>query len=290
MRSGTTYFRNVLSANPNILAFPGELNEFWTTYGKAPCGTVSECPARTASDLTEETRICIQNFFYEKHRKRNNISQLVYRTYRKTRYYNESILKFGEPFYILNKSTHLMNKISYIESIFPDSRFIFILRDIFSQVNSLKHHHLRIQKSKKLIIKYPEKPGECWSYLPLKKNTAYSSNKMSLAFEDIPRYWIEQNSIALRTLNLFSKNRVFYINFDKLFLKPEAVVSGLNDFLKIKKLKKNFSRKLINNLTSDPINQWKNSLAAEEIETIKKIIDFHITDYNYILSNFSDSF
>ena len=234
LRSGTTYFRNILASNQNILTFPRELNSFWTEYGQAPCGVSAQCPACKAEDLTDETRAVVQKFFYDSYKNRNSVSRLTYRTYRKFRYNNETVVKKGQPFYVLNKSTHLLNKISYVNSIFPESRFIFILRDIYSQCNSLKRHLAKMDKMGKWLIQYPSEPKECWRFIPINDTkTDKSANQTGYVFRDICRYWIEQNSTALRDLEKIPRDRKLFIKFSDITNNIEKVLSKVETFLEI---------------------------------------------------------
>ena len=161
MRSGTTYFRNVLSANNNFQVLGSELNDFWTKIGNAPCGVVTECPPRATQDATNEIKMAVRNAFFQQFNRRNHPVQLIRRGYRRIRYGNETLFKNGEPYFLLNKSTHLPNKLEYINEIFPDARFIYILRDIYSQSHSLaRHFDVHIKKTP-ISIFLPDKPGHC---------------------------------------------------------------------------------------------------------------------------------
>ena len=127
-RCGNDFFRNILSASPCIHTLgPGGVNELWTSIANAPCGTLPKCEAMTEIDLSEKAVVRIRNYFDFEYNKRNSIYNLIYRTYRKIKSGNGSILKIGDKIYILNKSAHMWNKIEFINALFPDSRLLGIL-------------------------------------------------------------------------------------------------------------------------------------------------------------------
>lgn len=285
MRSGTTYLRNIIASNPNVLTFYGELNEFWTRYGGAPCGTTPKCPQMSSSDLNPEVKSYVHNYFLEFYNDRNRLIRLLHRAYRKARYTNETIVKKGQPFYIVNKSTHLVNKIPYIDAIFPEARYIFIIRDIFSQANSLKLHLERMLKTGKWLVNYPKDKGDCWSFQQtVNKKKPTGSSKID--FNDIPRYWLDQNMMALRALSNLGRSRTLHVNYTDLVEDPKTTILKLEHFLGIKWFQKNISQKLVNNLSSDPLHEWRVRLLPDEISSIQSIINTHKDDYQHIWSFF----
>ncbi len=64
----------------------------------------------------------------------------------------------------------------------------------------------------------------------------------------------------------------------------EKVLSEVEAFLEIEQLNRNISTKLINNQTSNPLNQWKHDLDAGEIALIDEIIKEYEEEYRYICS------
>jgi len=193
MRSGTTFFRNVLSANRNILSIGPELNTFWTITGQAPGGLVPSNPPKTAEDVTEKIRRQVKDYFDTSFILKHSPKQIAYRIYRKIRFGNESILKTGQPFYLLDKETQLINKLPYLNEIFPDAKYIILIRNIFSFSNSMKKHLEMIAEKKYFIVKSPETEKHGWRFIPHQQCTGIVSNeKNEYTFSDIPKYWINQ--------------------------------------------------------------------------------------------------
>ncbi|MFP3982438.1 MAG: sulfotransferase family protein [Desulfurivibrionaceae bacterium] len=288
MRSGTTFFRNVLSANNNIQVLGSELNKFWTEIGQAPCGTVPQCPVRIRDDATEEISSAVQKWFAQNYQNRNSLYNLTYRTYRLARYGNQTLLKYGDPYYLLNKSTHLNNKIAFVDRIFPEAKFIFIIRDIYSHSNSLYRHLLRMQR-KGYTIYPPDDKGSCWGFVPdREKNTNddISGNK-TFSFEDVPAYWFQHNLIAIKVLAKLAQDRVFYIQFDDIVRDLPSILHRLGQFLH-GELNQKTTRKLINNYTVDPLEEWKETLTERQMKAIDNMIETNRNDYEYIYSFFPD--
>jgi len=275
MRSGTTYLRNVVGSNPSVMTLGSEMNNFWTETANAPCGKVAHCLPRKAKDATPELIERVRQEFTGFYKNKNIPSNIVYRCYRKIRYKNESLIKQGTPFYLLNKSTHLLNKVDFINAIFPHAKYIFIIRDIYSQSNSL-NNHLKQYTTQNTIPNYPRKNGECWSF---------SENNTTTDFSDIPYYWIEQNSIALISLDKLNKEQVLYIDYNMICNELGQSLKKISEFLGITYNIDQISNQAINNTTISPLTSWESQLSSKQKDTIDKTIKNFEDDYKYIMSH-----
>ncbi|NND64899.1 MAG: sulfotransferase [Gammaproteobacteria bacterium] len=281
MRSGTTYFRNVLSANSQILSLGSELNRFWTAHG-VPTGAVPSCAPLSEQDITTEAIENIRSYFERRYKTRNYPQHFCFRTYRKFRYKNETIFKSGEPFYLLNKSTHLLNKIPLVNSVFPDAKYIYLMRDIHSQCNSLFKHFNRTEKTGRFSLSYPQKDGHCWSYIEKQATDPESKN---WNFTDLPAYWINLNKFALQALRQLPKSQVLIVNYTDVVKNLPDVLSTVADFLNLESINTLVSTNLINNQTSSPLTQWKNDLSKKQILDINQSIENNLTSFNFIEQN-----
>jgi hypothetical protein len=281
MRSGTTYFRNILSANQNIQAIGSELNKFWTNTGKAPCGLIEECPHRAASDANDAIRNNVTQFFDQTFRQKNMPRNVLYRAYRKMKYGNETLIKNGHPYYLLNKSTHLLNKIEYINALFPKALFIYICREPYAQAYSLYRHisHLQNQGWK---AEYPDKStNSCWSFTRKDGH----DNRMP-AFSSIPRYWVEQNALALRDLDICASGRVLHVRYEELISNPNTTLDRLQSYLGMSHINTRFSRQMINSFSSNPLSDWSKHLEKEQISCVEKILETYSNEVEFIDSHF----
>lgn len=278
MRSGTTYFRNVLSSNGSIQALGSELNKFWTGTGRAPSGFVESCPYMDEKDLNESTREAVRSYFYSRYKKRNYPDRVGHRIYRHFKYGNESVFKSSKPYYLLNKSTHLHNKIGYISSIFPEACYIFILRDLPSFSNSLLRHLNNTERKTGRIAYLPENSRDCWGFA--EKGCLEQKH---YTFEDIITYWLNHNYLALKSLNALPSDRVHYVLYEDLVLDLEGVLDGLDDFLGFK-LNRQIDRKIFNNTTTDPLHSWKKNLDPEQVKFMEGFIEHNRAQYDQIIS------
>jgi hypothetical protein len=286
MRSGTTFFRNVLSANSNIQALRSELNRFWTEVGQAPCGTVPNCLAKMREDATDSISNDVRNWFIKNYQAKNSPYNIIYRMYRIMRFGNETVFKHGSPFYMLNKSTHLNNKILFLDQIFPDAKFIYIVRDIYSHANSLYRHLLHLRK-KGYNISYPiNTKNECWRFLAedQSKLKSHVINQKPFSFNDIPRYWLEQNIVALKSLEELSGDRLLFVKYEDVVKNLSDVIRRLSTFLQTD-LNEDVNNKLINNYTLNPLTDWKSDLDKDQIDLISNMLS-----KNHKFFNFIDSF
>lgn len=287
MRSGTTFFRNVLSANPNVQVLGSELNVFWTRVGRAPCGTVPCCPQRKSADATPETIDAVQRGFSKRYVARNFPYHLVYRIYRMIRYGNETFLKGGSPYYLLNKSTHLNNKIPFLDQIFPEAKYIFVLRDIFSHANSLYRHLYRLQKEGYDIF-YPDRTDRgCWRFIPVRGRERRPDNTMEVGFpfSDVPRYWLEQNAIALKALQGLDTQRYRCIQYQDIVERLPLTLHRLEEFLGTE-LNQRIHTGLINNYTLDPLSAWESELNEDQLTIIKDTLSANQGLLKFIYSFF----
>ena len=249
-----------------------------------------QCPSKTVDDLNDQVARNVQNAFKQKYVTRNALYRIAYRFYRKSRFGNETIVKKEFPCYLLDKTTHLMNKISYLNGIFPDAKFIFILRDVYSQTNSMAKHLQILAKKNRWHIQYPNIKGECWRFIPVTEGRNTNGKPVeSYHFSDIPLYWIEHNASALKFLDTLSKNRKIYISYEQLVNDLNTVIDRLESFLEIKRMNRKIVTRQINYHTNDPLNQWKTELSEEQLTIINKVIDANSNDYEFILSRLRNS-
>ncbi len=274
MRSGTTFFRNLLSANPQIEVLGSELNRFWTGTGEAPCGLVPTCPALDAAAATPVIRERVRREFGRFHHRRNHPGRQMHRLYRKIRYGNESILKHGHPFYLLNKSTHLVNKVAYLRAIFPEARFIVLIRDIHGQVASMKKHLARIT-GQGYRAAYPG-GGACWSF------TMADVRPRMPDFETLPTAWIDMNLQLIESLQDLGCDEVCWLDYQTLCRNPLGTVAELDSFLGFT-LTRDLDCKPVNASSHDPLTAWQQDLTAGEQKIIARVIAQRTKEYDRII-------
>ncbi|MDX1407573.1 MAG: sulfotransferase, partial [Saprospiraceae bacterium] len=161
MRSGTTFLAGKLSQHPQILHVGSELKEVWTRIGGAPCDTV--CPARDEShfDVRYAQHMAVYFNQYAREARRWRRRAMRWRHQRRT---GSGRLTYDwERLICLNKSTHLTNKIRYVKALFPDSKWIVLVRSILGNAASTKMFFNRLHRDKGWYWSMPQTEHACWS-------------------------------------------------------------------------------------------------------------------------------
>lgn len=263
MRSGTTYFRNVLANNSSIQVMGSEMNSFWTEVGLAPCGLVSSNHPMMKEDATEQIRSNVKNHYLNRYERRNHPSRMLHRAYRKRKNGNETVLKFGQPYYLLNKSTHLNNKIGYINKIFPNAKYVVLIRDVYSQSASLLAHLEKLRKEGyKIQFSSDEKYGISFT----KEDQAEA-----VKIENVASFWINQNLTLLNDLEAHAPNSYLVLDYAEVVSNLESVLFRLSNFLGFELTRSN-DQKIINNYSTNPLDDWKGKLSSDQKESIARVL------------------
>ena len=123
MRSGTTLLADLLGIHPNIIHCPFELRMVWSRVGNVPMASPKTrdrtCPCLKETDVRPGQRERLSRAFLQEMIKNKGTKSL-----------NNALF--------LNKNPHLGNKLPFVNSLFPNARFIWIYRDMPSVAASLK--------------------------------------------------------------------------------------------------------------------------------------------------------
>jgi hypothetical protein len=229
-RSGTTLLFQLLKYHPQLSptqGYPdGEDHLNWIDYGNCKISGFghpgreegktgfSECPHMDESDVTPEI---IQ---------------------RMTDYYYHEVLKEDPNQRVLTKVPHLSNKLRYVLEIFPDAKFIHIIRDCVPMVFSWKKVLDGVRAN--LMAYLPEKEYPCFSVLPkselenvisqgIPQSRIYYQDSAPDMFVD---YWIETNrNIPLQMDN--DPLKFLTLKYEDLILDPLNQLNQLCDFCEI---------------------------------------------------------
>ncbi len=289
MRSGTTYLYNKLSEHPQLLKIKGELNEEWTKIGGVDCSVY--CHFADQTSFNESTQKAMLDLFQTEIEHSKSIFKHLERTKKLIEKQGGRIFYDWNNIIPMNKSTHLVNKISYVHTLFPKSKFIFIVRDIYAQSASLKVHFNANHSRTGFYFHKPISDIDCWVMLGNKKDNDYVNQpKFPGDFSIIPEMWIRLNKIALNELNKLPNEQVLFVNYEKLTTNQPTELKRIFDFLQLNKKHKDVEFKIaekklayINTTTTgNPLEKWKSSLSEEEINTIQEIISRNQVDYNLI--------
>jgi len=290
MRSGTTILVDELSSHPQLIKIGVELNKIWTEIGGA--SMLETCPCSenlTSSPLYGFNMTSYFNqFVYES----KSIKRHLMRA--KTKLENN----LGCVFYDwknltpINKSPHLVNKVQYVNSLFPESKFIYIVRDIYNQSASLKIHLEKLYKQKNEINYFNPSKNNCWERVTAdkRKDNWESENIFPGSFKTIPLSWIKLNTYGLKSLNKIGNKNSIVLNYDDLLANKNSFYNYIFNFLKlsedyqaVEEKIKTSKAKVINTTTKGALNKkWQQILSKEEIEIIDEVIKANNSDYSFI--------
>lgn len=233
-RSGTTMLFNLLKGHPRLAPTTGhpdgEDHVGWITHGKAiisgiygnadtgdtghtvgyPC-----CLHMTASDVTDEIRDSMH------------------------RYYINDVLNNRTEFRVLNKCPHLSNKVGYVHGIFPDAKFVHIIRDPVAMVASWINIMALVPD---LMLYWPETRFPCFWVLgrngELKRDDVLRRESRLYPGGGLYRfadYWAETNSSIVKQANECGA-KLLTVHYDKLTAEPSAILRQITDFCELKSM------------------------------------------------------
>ncbi len=288
MRSGTTMLSNILSEHPQLLKVGFELNGVWTKIGGAPCSV--NCSERTEEHFKQEYANNMTAYFSNYVAESKRPIRHLARWSAKRFYGSGRIFYDWDKLYLLNKSPHLSNKVRYLNAMFPNAKYIVLLRDIYAQSASQKMHFKNINQLKGISYGLPNEESECWNVIQanesIKSNSIYPDN-----FELIPRAWIRLNKKIMEHLEHLDDSKYLKLSYEDYLNDTELNLQKIYNFLGLDDSKvkhKSGQRKIHSTSTSgDPLKKWEKYLTDDEKITVKKVIDENSADYNYIYSKFN---
>lgn len=290
MRSGTTLLVDKLSSHPQLLKIGVELNDVWTQIGGA--NIVGDCEFKTRDDADNIYTYQMSNYIRDFINESKSLKRHLMRYSVKLKNNTGRVSYDWDNIIPINKSPHLMNKIDYVDKLFPNSKFIIIVRDIYGYSASMKLHFDKIYKQDGTKYYYPDNEKSCWSSNILKEREFEESKTYPSSFETIPMMWFRQNKLAIDSCKNLKDNQYLFVSYENLFIDQKATLSKILEFLNLNKKHKSKIRditlkkaKIINSSTKgSPLEKWKKSLNDSEINIIKKCITNNVTDYNKIQS------
>lgn len=292
MRSGTTLIVDKLSSHPQLIKIGSELNEIWTEVGGAPMK--GSCPHLTKENADPKYTYQMTNYIVSF---LNDSKTLRRRLMRRIVKMNTKLGRVNydwDNIIPVNKSPHLMNKLSYVNALFPESKNILIVRNIFAHSASMKVHFDNAYKNKNLVHVMETGEHSCWSDLPKAKfGNELPTNVYPSDFSLIPKMWLRLNSIALKEIAQLPKEKYLIVSYEKLVVEQESELRRIFDFLELREEYKEdentickSGQKMINTTTSgNPLDKWKKHLSEEEKSMIEKVIEEDADTYNFILSH-----
>ncbi|MCH8904287.1 MAG: sulfotransferase [Bacteroidetes bacterium] len=297
MRSGTTLLVDAVTEHPQLLRIGYELNNEWTLIGGAPCGVdaYGPCEYRDESHMKPEYA--------------SNMTYTMARYMKEARSWNRTLLRMkfrmkngsGGVYYDwknlipVNKSVHLINKIKYLNAMYPGCKFIHIIRDIYSQSYSQKVHFDKMHSDfKGRVAILPEGGGDYWTRIDESAvNGEDKSRRFPDNFELLPEAWLRMNHLACSELNEVASGRNYIVSFEKLATDGPTVLQDIFNFLnldpkhesKAKKIAYRQRKQYHTNTGKDPLTIWKEMMTPEETALVDSAIGMHRDKYDFITSS-----
>ena len=278
MRSGTTVFAKTLATHPSVIWLQGELYDVWQYLGGAPCGINGQRCARLSDEGPAASAKKNMNDYFQWVMSRTKDS-------RKT--------------CLLNKNPHLINKIAYVRAIFPEAKFLFLIRNIYAQSHSLlrmlvNQHYLQ----RKLHAYWPRHAdGDCWQFIPQHNLPESFSDRIlptvegqvAENFRFIPQAWITLNATGLRDIMQLEPKSRFLVIYEDLIANPARVLSNVFTHLGIESSDATIARSIamirsnpVSYPSKDPLNGWQTGLNQAQKDTIRSTIRTFNSEFEFI--------
>lgn len=274
-RSGTTLLRLILSAHPNIyIAQEGGFLLFLYEKYKNFAGEKGKI-INFVEDLMQTKKIEywgivkeeIVNYIIKKQPKNySELGTMVYKYYGEKKYPGKK--RWGD------KNNYYLNYIDTINEIYPESKFIHIIRD-----------------GRDVACSYKD--------MSKIKNQKYAPNLPNQIIE-IAENWKNNIETINASFNKINKNRYIEIKYEDLVQNTRNTAKELCDFLNeaydedmLNYNKINLDREpedysswkslVGQEITTKRIKRWEKELTSEEIKMFEKISEKQLTKYNYEL-------
>ncbi len=296
MRSGTTLLMNTLSEHPQLLKVGFEINKVWTEIGGAPCST--HCVERTEEHFEPIYSNNMTSYLsrYEENSKSflRHLSRLSQK-----RFYGSGRVSYDwENLILMNKSPHLSNKIRYLNRMYPNAKFIVIVRSPFGQCASMKVHFNSYHKKDNYHFHLPENDNSCWTNLKNPDLSKWNAERLfPNNFSLLPEAWVRLNNSIFSHLESVEKSRKVVISYEALMNERENSLQEIFDFLSLEKKHDSVVKKIIakerkihnTSTKGDPLKKWKKHLKEEEQAAVTQLLKQHEAAYQFILKNVPNS-
>lgn len=290
MRSGTTFLVNKLSMHPQLLQVGIELNKVWEYL--TGIKITEECEGLTSSDINSDQVYQMSNYFFNAIRSSKGIVRTLMRFKELNKKKTGRLFYDWVDVYPMNKSTHLINKIGFVNGLFPKSKIIFIVRDIYAQSASLKAHFNNNHKKNNIVAEYPDSPTSCWTIHQHSEDTKNKTNCYPGNFQVLPKMWLRLNTLAINQLLEMNDDSYLVVKYENLIENQEHEFQRIFKFLNLKGIyqadvdKISAAKILYKNTTTsgNPLSKWEKQLSDEEKEEIKNCIIENEEEYLRILN------
>ena len=288
MRSGSSYFSTVLAEHPNLVLlsdYLGPVDRIFSSVGGMPCEDVEKgCPYldETHIDLGKIVNLGVSltsSILNEK-----SAGALSRRLRFRLRTKSGGVFKkWSDQTRVLIKSTHMLNKIRYLNTIFPDAFYVLLIRDIYSHSYGIKMHFQEMLRRRGLRYYFEEMGKSCWIRKEHKIEKKGYVDPLT-EFSAIPKMHIRLNNAAYEDLKFVAPERYIVIKFGDFVDNLAGEISKVWNFLGLPRRNLSLrSRRIFNSGTGNPMLAWKQGLSEREKTVIERILST-CPNYNRILT------
>lgn len=298
-RSGTSLLFRILSSSKHLWSLYRESNDIWEAFYKRVKKVLKD-ETLNELDLTEEQKNIFLNEFH-KHTlnnyylgyftrefslKREPLKPLLQITCELNFLYKKFFLK---EYRILEKTPKNCFRISFINSLFEDCKFIYLSRDGRANISSLIEGWKAVGKfireeTSHIHVDLKGYNGKSWKFVlpPGWEDYTDKSLEEVCAFQ-----WISSNKAALEGLKQIEANRKKIISYEELIREPYNTTKNLCEFIEIpfSKTLRNITKNLpMVNVVSEPEQgKWRKNV--NEIKNVYPVIESMMKELGYKLDD-----
>jgi len=263
-RSGTKFLRDVLGVSPNIGVIPYDIGYVWR-YGNESFSSDEFTPEMITPSIEKNIRKILPTLV-----EKNDNSQIEI---------------------LIEKSVPNTLRPSFVRAIYPDAKFIHLIRDGRSVTESAMRLWSTPPKKGYLLKKMRYFPWRSYSYAlwyfrNLLKGVFRFGQSQSLwgpRYSGIDkevgilplelicaRQWKRCVEVSISQLKSFPKDKVLTIHYEDL-VKDQKYLEGVCDFIGVSNkqdVMSNYDKKVVRS----NVDKWRESLSSEQLKVINKEI------------------
>ncbi len=259
-RSGTTLLFDLFKRHPDLVGttgYPdGEDHEGWIEHGECIISGLGALSNINGGHT---------GFHYCLYMDDKDVTPAIIK--KMTAHYNRNVLKKDTSKRVVNKCPHLSNKLRYVQAIFPDAKFIHIIRECLPVVSSW----IKIMEENQphQVLYLPETEFPCFWVFPapaehsraeiFKNETRIFPGKGVAILAD---YWSKINRNIPLQLSAIPE-QLITVKYEELCNDPLQTLHRICDFCDIRhfegipiKINKNFNQKYKSCLSSKQIDEF----------------------------------
>lgn len=279
MRSGTSVLVERLCRHPQLLRIGMEMNDIWTAIGGASCKGV--CEHKTEDDVSSEATANMVAYMTRCIELAQQPQRYLMRIRNRYLSGGNSVFKDFQRIIPVNKSPHLMNKLRYVHGMFPQAKFIFIIRSIEGHSASIKAFFDREYQRTGLKNYFPRDDQGCYArFYPWQKVRRADLDRCYPGdFSIIPEMWIRLNAFALEDLQQLPPDQVMIVSYEDFITRQVETLRDVFAFIDIDPRHRAKTQKIIHapmkvfNTTTkgNPLDKWRRMLSDDELKVIESV-------------------